>query len=281
MVVVMTFVPEQTPVRLAKRVSDLMTCSRRDAETYIAGGWVLVDGRVVEQPNFMVHDQVVTLHEQANLKPPVPVTILLHKPAGYDFGLTHQLNTAKRRVKNGVDTKTATDGIDEETKADLIKYDALQFLTLETQEKGDRTGIRPLHSHFHKLTPTLPLESAASGLVIYTQDRSVARKLIDDASRVEQEFIVQVEGVLSEQDLKRLNQGFYHKGVLMPAAKVSWQNENNLRFALKNVQIDQIEQMCEGVGLRVLAMKRIRIGRISMSKLAVGEWRYLLGYERF
>jgi len=117
--------------------------------------------------------------------------------------------------------------------------------------------------------------------VIYTQDRSVARKLIDDASRVEQEFIVQVEGVLSEQDLKRLNQGFYHKGVLMPGAKVSWQNENNLRFALKNVQIDQIEQMCQGVGLKVLAMKRIRIGRISMSKLAVGEWRYLLGYERF
>jgi len=84
--------------------------------------------------------------------------------------------------------------------------------------------------------------------VIYTQDRSVARKLIDDASRVEQEFIVQVEGVLSEQDLKRLNQGFYHKGVLMPGAKVSWQNENNLRFALKNVQIIRSNRCAKALG---------------------------------
>jgi 23S rRNA pseudouridine2604 synthase len=231
---------------------------------------------------------------------------LLHKPAGYDFGLTFDLlQKTKLRPKKKSDTSAVADesdealdaqalnpevestpdpeldGIDPEIKADLIKYDALQFLTLQNQEKGDRTGIRPLHSHFSKLTPTIRLESAASGLVIYTQDRAVARKLIDDASRVEQEFIVQVEGTLSEQDLKRLNQGFYHKGVLMPPAKVSWQNEHNLRFALKGVQLDQIEQMCQGVGLTVTGMKRIRIGRISMSKLAVGEWRYLLGYERF
>jgi 23S rRNA pseudouridine2604 synthase len=30
-----------------------------------------------------------------------------------------------------------------------------------------------------------------------------------------------------------------------------------------------------------VAMKRIRIGRIAMSSLPVGEWRYLQGYERF
>jgi 23S rRNA pseudouridine2604 synthase len=293
-------------VRLAKRVSDLMACSRRDAETYIAGGFVLVDGRVIEQPNFMVSDHKVELDAKATLKPLPPITILLHKPAGYDFGLTYDLlQKAKHRPKKtgekpameddsdeALDVQALNpevestpdpelDGIDPEIKADLIKYDALQFLTLETQEKGDRTGIRPLHSHFNKLTPTIRLESAASGLVIYTQDRAIARKLIDDASRVEQEYIVQVEGELTEENLKRLNTGFYHKGVLMPAAKVSWQNEHNLRFAIKNVQLDQIEQMCQGVGLTVTGMKRIRIGRISMSKLAVGEWRYLLGYERF
>lgn len=293
-------------VRLAKRVSDLMACSRRDAETYIAGGFVLVDGRVVEQPNFMVADHKVELDPKATLKPLPPITILLHKPAGYDFGLTYDLlQKTKHRPKKKGDKPTEADdsdevldaqalnpevestpdpeldGIDPEIKADLIKHDALQFLTLQNQEKGDRTGIRPLQSHFNKLTPTIRLESAASGLVIYTQDRAVARKLIDDASRVEQEYIVQVEGTLSDENLKRLNQGFYHKGVLMPAAKVSWQNEHNLRFALKGVQLDQIEQMCQGVGLTVTGMKRIRIGRISMSKLAVGEWRYLLGYERF
>lgn len=277
--------PINEPVRLAKHLSDLLSCSRRDAEQYIAGGWVSVDGKVVEQPNFMIQGQQVTLHEKANLKPIAPITILLHKPAGYDFGLTHELlNGPKLRDK---DSKTANKSTEEELLAekelndDLLKYDALQFITLETQAKDDRSNIRPLRSHFHRLTPTSPLESAASGLVIYTQDRGVARKLIDEGNRVEQEFIVQVKGTLSKEDLERLNKGFYHKGELLPAAKVSWQNEDHLRIALKNVQLDQIEKMCHGVGLEVLAMKRIRIGRMSMSKLAVGEWRYLLGYERF
>jgi 23S rRNA pseudouridine2604 synthase len=255
------------PVRLAKHLSDLLACSRRDAEQYIAGGWVSVDGKVIEQPNFMVQNQEVKLHEKANLKPIVPITILLHKPAGYDFGLTHELlNGTKLRVKEGAKPDNA---LSDEEKEDLLKHDALQLITLETQIKDDRSNIKPLRSHFHKLTPTLPLESAASGLVIYTQDKAVARKLVE------------VQGDLSANDLQRLNQGFYHKGILLPAAKVSWQNENHLRIALKNVQLDQIETMCHAVGLDVLAMKRIRIGRISMSKLAVGEWRYLLGYERF
>ncbi len=276
-----TTTPLDEPIRLAKYLSDSMSCSRRDAESYIAGGWVSVDGQVVEQPNLMIHNQHVTLHEKATLKPTLPITILLHKPAGYDFGLTHKLlNGPKLRVQN--ETKTEEmQRVEQEEKDDLIKYDALQFITLQTQTKDDRSNIRPLRSHFYKLTPTLPLESAASGLVIYTQDRSVARKLIDEGSRIEQEFIVQVRGTLSTHDLQRLNQGFYHKGELLPAAKVSWQNEDHLRIALKNVQLDHIEKMCQGVGLDVLAMKRLRIGRIPMSKLAVGEWRYLLSYERF
>ncbi|RZA07225.1 MAG: RNA-binding protein [Moraxellaceae bacterium] len=265
------------PVRLAKYVSDLRACSRRDAEHYIAGGWVMVDGVVVEQPNYMIDQQQVVIDPAANLKPLAPVTILFNKPAGYDFGLTHELHAslARRSAKDqAAQPLTAA-------QEDLLKYDALQLLSPETQAKDDRSTIRSLRSHFHRLIPTLPLESAASGLVVYTQDRSIAHKLIDDASRVEQEFIVKVAGTLSEEDLKRLNQGFYSHGELLPAAKVSWQNEDHLRIALKNVQLNQIETMCQAVGLQVLALRRLRIGRLSMAKLAVGEWRYLLPYERF
>ncbi|MDE2421892.1 MAG: rRNA pseudouridine synthase [Gammaproteobacteria bacterium] len=279
------------PVRLAKHLSDLLACSRRDAEVYIAGGWVSVDGKVIEQPNFMILNQKVELHEKASLKPLAPITILFNKPAGYDFGLTHELLNGKKlrekESKKTVEKKTEDQKTKEQLLAekelndDLLKHDALQLITVDSQASDDRSNIRPLQSHFRKLTPTLPLESAASGLVIYTQDRSVARKLIDEGNRVEQEFVVHVKGELSAQDLERLNKGFYYKGELLPAAKVSWQNENHLRIALKNVQLDQIEKMCHGVGLDILAMKRVRIGRISMSKLAVGEWRYLLGYERF
>lgn len=272
--VMMMNAPKIEPQRLAKVVSDLRACSRRDAEHYIAGGWVMVDGVVVEQPSYLIENQQVTVHESANLKPLPPVTILFNKPAGYDFGLTQDL------ITRGLNHPKMHSQLTSE-QLDLLKHDALQLITLDRQAKDDRSNIRPLHSHFHKLIPTLPLESAASGLVVYTQDRSVARKLIDDASRVEQEFIVKVQGTLSDHDLKRLNQGFYVQGKLLPAAKVSWQNEDHLRIALKNVQVDQIESMCQSVGLQVLALRRLRIGRLSKAKLAEGEWRYLMPYEKF
>lgn len=270
-------------IRLAKAVSDLRGCSRRDAEHYIAGGWVTVDGVVVEQPNYRVDGQKVVVDPAANLKPLAPVTILFNKPAGYDFGLTQALHASltRRPAKDAKDTKDQPAQALTPEQQDLLEHDALQLIRPESQAKDDRSTIRVLRSHFHNLIPTLPLESAASGLVVYTQDRSIARKLIDDASRVEQEFSVNVSGTLSDDDLKRLNQGFYSHGVLLPAAKVSWQNEQHLRIALKNVQLDQIETMCQAVGLQVLGLRRLRIGRLSMAKLAVGEWRYLMPYEKF
>mgnify|MGYP000929458484 CR=1 FL=1 len=36
-------------IRLAKRVAEMVPCSRAEADKYIAGGWVLVDGAVVER----------------------------------------------------------------------------------------------------------------------------------------------------------------------------------------------------------------------------------------
>lgn len=68
----------------------------------------------------------------------------------------------------------------------------------------------------------------------------------------------------------------------MPSAiKVSWQNENRLRVALKGAQIGQIAHLCEAVGLRVVSMKRIRLGRVPLAQLPPGQWRYLCPGERF
>ena len=81
--------------------------------------------------------------------------------------------------------------------------------------------------------------------------------------------------------LNRIDHGFTFKGALLPPAKVSWQSEARLRFALKGEVPGQIAYMCESVGLRVEAMKRLRVGRVSLSQLAPDQWRYLMPNERF
>jgi 23S rRNA pseudouridine2604 synthase len=70
-------------VRLNKRVAEERGCSRREAEMYIEGGFVSVDGKIVEEAGARVTpEQEVTIAEDATLLEIVPVTLLLHKPAG-------------------------------------------------------------------------------------------------------------------------------------------------------------------------------------------------------
>ena len=243
-------------VRLAKRLSEDVPCSRREAELYIEGGWVTVDGVLVEESGARVADnQAVVLLPNATLEEMPSVTILLHKPAGI----------------NG--------GVGSEGKPALACLRPEELFTPENVLPSAVT--RFLKRHLIGLTITNPLDTMASGLLVFTQDFRVARKLVDEAKTVEQEFIVEVTGQIAEGGLALLNHGLPFNGKPLPPMKVSWQNETRLRFALKNVQPGQLAHMCRMVGLEVAGVKRLRIGRISMGAMAVGQWRYLQGYERF
>lgn len=116
---------------------------------------------------------------------------------------------------------------------------------------------------------------------LYTQDWRVTRKLEADLHRMEQEYIVQVEGQASAEALQRLARGITRSGQELPKAKASWQNESHLRLALKNPRPGQIGALCAALGLKVLGMRRIRLGGVSMGKLPAGQWRYLASNERF
>ncbi len=99
--------------------------------------------------------------------------------------------------------------------------------------------------------------------------------------RVEQEYIVEVQGTIREGGLALLNHGLSFNGKELAPMKVSWQNETRLRFALKGVKPGQIVHMCRMVGLSIVSLKRIRIGRVPMASLPAGQWRYLHDYEKF
>ena len=236
-------------IRLSKRVAELARCSRADADHYIEGGWVRVDGKVIESPQHMVAGEQVELDPDARLEAPEPATILLHKPVGFD----------------------AIEG----------RKPAARLVTPESRWAEDPTGIRLLQRHFNRLTPLVPLDPEASGLMVLTQDGRAWRRLTEDADRIEHEYVVEVAGDIAPYGLRRLNHGLRYQGRELPPCKVSWQNEIRLRFAIKAVQPGQLRDMCAQVGLDVVAIRRIRIGKIPLGKMPVGEWRYLPVGERF
>ncbi|MBB5881142.1 23S rRNA pseudouridine2604 synthase [Xanthomonas arboricola] len=233
------------PIRLDKCVAARFGCSRGEAQQYIEGGWVSVDGAVVEEPQALATAAQVTLAENAVLEPAEPATLLLHKPAG------------------------------------MSAEAALALATVETRSALDQLEMRVLKRHFVRLQAPLPLEDAASGLLVLSQDGRVLRRLSADATSIEQEFLVEVRGELRPYGMARLAHGLVYQQRSLSPCKVSWQNEERLRFAIKHVQPGQLRYMCGEVGLGVVSIRRLRVGRVSLGKLAIGQWRYLPTGERF
>jgi 23S rRNA pseudouridine2604 synthase len=231
------------PIRLSKRVIELTGCSRAQAERYVEGGCVSVDGEVIDRPEHPVSSERVEVDLDAAAAPVEPMTLLLHKPA--DVDVVPALVAAERHWAE------------------------------------DSSGIRLLRRHLRKLLPLLPLEREASGLQPFTQDGRLLHRVREEGARIEQEFIVEVEGSVAAYGLHRLSHGLSFEGRALAPCKVSWQNETRLRFAIKDVRPGQLRWMCAQVGLRVLSTKRIRLGRVPLAKLPEACWRYLPSGERF
>jgi 23S rRNA pseudouridine2604 synthase len=239
--------------RLSKVMAERGLCSRREADEWIVNGWVKVNGEIIETLGTRIAaDAEIIISAYAQEHQAENVTILLHKPVGYVSG-------------------QAEDGYE---PAIVLVHPDNQWEEDDTQKLFQRGFLKGL-------APAGRLDIDSTGLLVLTQDGRVARHLIGEDSKVEKEYLVRVEGELSPQDLTKLNFGLSLDGVKLKPAKVSWQNEDQLRFVLREGKKRQIRRMCELVGLKVVGLKRIRIGSVTLSKLPVGQWRYLRSDEQF
>ncbi|HCE10940.1 MAG TPA: pseudouridylate synthase [Oxalobacteraceae bacterium] len=244
-------------LRLSKRMSELGLCSRREADAWIERGWVRVDGVVVSELGSKVFPhQRVTVERQASAEQSKRVTVLVNKPMGYVSG----------QAEDGYTPATA-----------LIKAD--------TRWQEDKSTEQFHPTQLRSLVPAGRLDIDSVGLLVLTQDGRVAKQLIGQDTAVEKEYLVRVQytkpGTLPEAELKRLNHGLTLDGKKLLPAKVRWLNEDQLSFVLREGKKRQIRRMCEMVGLKVLGLKRVRIGRVTLGDLPTGQWRYLRPDEQF
>lgn len=244
--------------RLSKRMAELGFCSRREADEWITNGWVKVDGRIVDELGSRVAMNAnIEVSKDAEQHQSEIVTIILNKPIGYVSG----------QAEDGYNPAIVLIHPDNQWQDDPLLHHAQPREFQRAFLKG--------------LAPAGRLDIDSTGMLVLTQDGRIARHLIGEDSTVEKEYLVRVEGDLSYNDLDLLNHGLSLDGVKLKPAKVSWQNEDQLRFVLREGRKRQIRRMCELVGLKVLGLKRIRIGGVNLGKLPMGEWRYLRPEEKF
>jgi 23S rRNA pseudouridine2604 synthase len=243
-------------IRLSKHLADQGLASRREADAWIEAGWVRVDGQPAVLGQRVRPGQAIEIDPAARREQARRVTVLLHKPIGYVSG-------------------QAEDG-----------YQPAAVLVTAQAHWRDDPVRQPFHSgHVRGLAPAGRLDIDSTGLLVLTQDGRIAKHLIGEDSTIEKEYLVRVRhrgaGRLPDDKLELLRHGLSLDGRPLKPAKVSWQNEDQLRFVLREGRKRQIRRMCDAVGLEVLGLKRIRIGSVVLGKLPVGQWRYLGPGERF
>ena len=239
-------------VRLSKVMSERGLCSRREADAWIERGLVFVNGaRVTELGTRIDENAEISLAPEAKKDLARQVTILLHKPVGYVSGQPEPGCTP-----------------------------AVTLISQATQQRihGDEL-FRP--NMLKGLAPAGRLDVDSTGLLVLTQNGRIAKQLIGDETKVEKEYLVRVTGDLTPQGLDLLNHGLELDGKQLRPARVERLNDGQLRFVLKEGRKRQIRRMCELVGLKVVALKRVRIGQVRLADLPVGKWRLLRDGESF
>lgn len=231
-----------TAERLDKRLARQLGSPRGQVRQWIENGWVRVDGVVVEQPQAPVTEaQSVTVDDGVEDAKVELATMVFHKPVG------------------------------------MTPDDVVAAIVPGNQREEDPSGVRRLQRHFHQLRSVLPISTAASGLVIVSQDGRVLSHLTQSGKDLEHEYLVDVTGEPSTWTLGRLQAGL--RGT--QAVKISWQSEQRLRIVGKRIDGGIIAQACDAAGLTVTGLRRLRIGQVGLSKLPAGQWHYLPAGTRF
>ncbi|MGF6210407.1 pseudouridine synthase [Comamonas sp. 4034] len=248
-------------VRVNKRLSDLGMCSRREGDAWIENGWVLVNGEVATMGQLVNLTDKIEIQRAAQEQQAQQVTILLNKPMGYVSG-------------------QAEDGHEP----------AVVLINPPNHWREDRSKTRFNFSQLKGLAPCGRLDIDSIGLLVLTQDGRIAKHIIGEDSEVDKEYLVRVVYGAVEKDVERhfpedklalLRHGLSLDGQALLPAEVDWQNPEQLRFVLREGKKRQIRRMCEAVGLHVVGLKRIRIGKVALGNLPVGQWRYLGANEGF
>ena len=255
-----------TGTRLNKRMADLGLCSRREADEWIASGWVFVNEQPASTGQRVAESDRIHIDRAAYGQQEQQVTILLHKPVGYVSGQPEDGHQSAATLINNT-----------------------------SHWRGDTKTMRFLPSQLRGLAPAGRLDIDSTGLLVLTQDGRVARQLIGEHSTIDKEYLVRVSyatpsgSVVSENvqaifppaQLALLRHGLSLDDQPLKPAQVDWQNPEQLRFVLVEGKKRQIRRMCEAVGLKVTALKRVRIGHVRLGDLPQGQWRYLHADEGF
>jgi len=124
-----------------------------------------------------------------------------------------------------------------------------------------------------RLFPVGRLDADSEGLLLLTNDGGLTQRLTHPSFGVDKEYLVSVKGSPKPGALRTLREGVELDDGRTSPAKVSELSPGLLRIVIHEGRNRQVRRMCDAVGHPVTRLVRTRIGTITDTSLAPGEWR--------
>ncbi len=153
------------------------------------------------------------------------------------------------------------------------------ILSSARAERGRRSVV-DLVPRAGRLYPVGRLDADSEGLVLLTNDGAWAERVLHPRYGHEREYEVRVEGDVTDAVVDRLRKGVPLEEGLARAERVELISREKvggrIQMILRTGWKRQIRRMCAALGLRVVELRRVRIGTVRLGVgLAVGGWREL------
>lgn len=234
-------------VRISKYLTEKGICSRRKAEEFISKGLVLVDGKIVVEQGVKINPKIQKVEILAKAEQILQrqFTIILNKPIGYVSNLP---------LKCEIEAKKLI------TKKNFY---------------GNSKDISLILKNIKSFSVAGRLDKDSRGLLVLTQDGTVAKKIIGENSKIEKEYFVKILGEITKKEIRKMSNGMQLKEVQLKPCRITKVGSQMLKIILREGKNRQIRRMCQKVFLKVLDLERVRIGGLKLENLPEGKWRIL------
>jgi len=223
-------------LRLQVFLSRNGVCSRRQALGIIKEGCVTLNGNICREPSTLVDPGRDHVSvDNERIKAKTYSYVLLNKPAGY--------------------TTTKSDRFAQKTVFDLLPR------------------------KFQHLSPVGRLDRDTEGLLLLTNDGDAAYQLTHPKFNVDKTYFVRVSGRMETGTKKRLEKGIFLHGKRTAPAKIKniklLKNLTEAMMTIHEGRKRQIRLMFAGAGHKVVYLKRLVQGPLTLGPLKRGQWRLL------
>lgn len=149
-----------------------------------------------------------------------------------------------------------------------------------TAEKREKNNVIDYLNYPLRIYPVGRLDKDSTGLLLLTNDGELVNKIMRAGNYHEKEYIVRVNRPLTEEFCRKMASGVPILDTVTRKCRVEPMDEMTFRIILTQGLNRQIRRMCEALGYRVIALKRVRIMNIKLGDLKEGAWRRVEGKER-